>query len=61
MIQQASLLHIRDQSRGGLIHDLCLHRMCLEDIRMGIPVGNPITSRWITAIEKLNDSNTFLD
>ena len=51
VLKHATLLQICDQRGCGDIHDLCLHRMRVGNVGMGIPVGDAVASRGITAIE----------
>ena len=61
IIQQSSALHIVDQRRSWLIHDFRLHGVSLEDVFVGIPIGDTITTRRIASVEELNYPNTLLN
>jgi len=58
VIEQAAALQVMDQGGGGLVHDLRLHGMGLENIAMRIPIGDAVPSGRITAIEKLERTRT---
>ena len=61
VIQHAALLHVGNQSRSRLVHDLGLHRMRFLDVRMRVPIGDSIASGGIASVEQLNDANAFLE
>ena len=61
IIQQPPAFHIIDQCRSWLIHNFRLHGVGLEDVFVGIPIGDTITPRRIASIEELNYPNTLLN
>ena len=61
VVEQTAALQIMDQGSGGLVHDLRLHGMSLEYIRMRIPVGDTVATGRIASVEKLDYTNPFLN
>ena len=44
VLEQSSLSHVSDQCGGWLIHDLGLHRVRLEYVRVRVPVGDAVAA-----------------
>ena len=61
VLKQATTLHVGNKSSCRLIHDLRLHRVCLKNIRVRIPIGDAVATGGITAVEELNHADSLLD
>ena len=61
IFQQSALSQVRNQRGSRLIHDLRLQGMRTGNILVRVPVGDSITTRGITTIKKLDNTDTFLN
>ena len=59
ILQHASLLHIGQQRRSGLVKNFTVSAVFIDDLRVRVPITDSLSARLIGPIEQLDEADSF--